>query len=130
MSVVQLQQKHMNMYTCIYVRLLVAIKIGLESIKFEMERIDINNVMVFSDSKSAVVILTLCWENKSHTSLILEVKQFIEILESKNVTIELNWTPGHAEIAGNEIADKLVKDAAKEAENMTEVDTPLPSLML
>ena len=31
----------------------------------------------------------------------------MEILKSQNVTVELNWTPGHVEIAGNEIADKL-----------------------
>ena len=33
-----------------------------------------------------------------------------------------------AEIAGNEIADKLAKKAAEEAENMPEVDTPLTSI--
>ena len=49
----------------------------------------------------------------------------MENLKSQNVTVELNWTPGHAEIAGNEIADKLAKEAA---ENMPEVDTPLTSI--
>ena len=29
----------------------------------------------------------------------------MENLKSQNVTVELNWTPGHTEIAGNEIAD-------------------------
>ena len=62
--------------------------------------------------------LTLGWENKSHTSALFEIKQATEILKSQNVTVELNWTPGHAEIAGNEIADKLAKEAAEEAENM------------
>ena len=49
----------------------------------------------------------------------------MEILKNQNVTVELNWTPGHAEIAGNEIADKPAKEAAEEAENMPEVDTAL-----
>ena len=40
---------------------------------------------------------------------------------------ELNWTLGHAEIAGYEIADKLAEEAA-EAENMPEVDTPLTAI--
>ena len=84
--------------------------------------------MLFSDSQSAVGILTLGWENKSHTSAIFEIKQAMEILKSQNVTVEINWTPGHAEIAGNEIADKLAKEAAEEAENMPEVDTPLTSI--
>ena len=68
-------------------------------------------IMLFSDSQSAVGILG--WENKSHSSEILEIKQAKEILKSQNVTVELNWTPGHAEIAGNEIADKLAKEAAE-----------------
>ena len=68
--------------------------------------------MLFSDSQSAVGILTLGWENMSHTSAIFEVKQVMEILKSQNVTVELNWTPDHAEIA-----DKLAKEAAEEAEN-------------
>ena len=105
---------------------LMAIKIALDNIKLEMERIDIKKIMLFSDSQSAVGILG--WENKSHTSAIFEIKQAMEILKSRNVTVEINWTPGHAEIAGNEIADKLAKEAAEEAENMPEVDTPLTSI--
>ena len=54
----------------------------------------------------------------------------MEILKSQNVTVELNWTPGHAEIAGNEIADRQAKEAAQEAESMPKCDTPLPPLML
>ena len=71
---------------------LIAIKIALENIKLEVERIDI----------------------KSHGNP-----------EKSNVIVELNWTPGHAEIAGIEIADKLAKKAAEESDFMPEVDTPL-----
>ena len=67
-------------------------------------------------------------ERKSHKSVIFEVKQAMEILQSQNVTIELKWTSGHAEIAGNKKADNVTKEAAKEAENMTEVETPLTSI--
>ena len=28
----------------------------------------------------------------------------------------MHWTPGHANVNGNEIADRLAKEAAKEAE--------------
>ena len=28
------------------------------------------------------------------------------------------WTPGHADIQGNEDADRLAKEAAKEAQNL------------
>ena len=33
------------------------------------------------------------------------------------------WTPGHGEIKGNEEADKLAKEASKEAELMTDERT-------
>ena len=52
----------------------MAIKIALDNIKLEMERIHIKKIMLFSDSQSAVGILTLGWENKSHTSAIFEIK--------------------------------------------------------
>ena len=52
----------------------MAIKIALDNIKLEMERIDIKKIMLFSDSQSAVGILTLEWENKSHTSAIFDIK--------------------------------------------------------
>ena len=65
-----------------------------------MERLPIQKIMLFSDSQSAVGILTLGWENKSHKAVILEIKQTMDILKSQNVNIELNWTPGHADITG------------------------------
>ena len=68
----------------------MAIKIALDNIKLEMERKDIiKKIMLFSDSQSAVGILTLGWENKLHTSAIFEIKQAMEILKSQNVTVEL-----------------------------------------
>ena len=69
---------------------LMAIKIALDNSKLEMERIDVKKIMLFSDSQSAVGILTLGWENKSQTSIIFEIKQSMEILKSQNVTVELN----------------------------------------
>ena len=42
-------------------------------------------------------------------------------MEDKGVKIKINWTPGHAEIEGNEIADMLAKQGADEAEEMPDV---------
>ena len=36
-------------------------------------------------------------------------------LEKGGVQLEISWTPGHADIKGNEHADRLAKEAAQEA---------------
>ena len=66
---------------------LVAIKIALESIKAEMERLIVQKIMLFSDSQSAVGILTLGWVNTSHRSVIPEIKQTMDILKTQNIKI-------------------------------------------
>ena len=38
----------------------------------------------------------------------------IEDLNQKGIRLDIVWTPGHADIAGNEIADRLGKEAAQE----------------
>ena len=100
---------------------LVAIKMALEYVKTEVNKREIKQLSVLSDSQSAVGILTLGWQNKSHTRVVAEVQQTIKNLEDKGIKIEINWTPGHAEIEGNEIADRLAKQGADEAEEMPEV---------
>ena len=55
------------------------------------------------------------------TRVVAEVQQKIKSLKHKGIKIEFNWTPGHAEIEGNEIADRLAKQGADEAEEMPEV---------
>jgi ribonuclease HI len=45
-----------------------------------------------------------------------EIKRQINYLKEQGVVVSFNWTPGHATIKGNEIADQLAKEAAKEAD--------------
>ena len=37
----------------------------------------------------------------------------------RNTTVNMSWTPGHANIKGNEEADRLAKEASTEAATMT-----------
>ena len=60
-------------------------------------------------------------EPKSHKATIQEVKTDIKNLEQAGVKVEISWTPGHSDIKGNELADRLAKDAAEEAKEMKDL---------
>ena len=59
---------------------LVAIKMALEYVKTEENKREIKQL---SDSQSTVGILTLGWENKSHTRVVAEVQKTIKTWETK-----------------------------------------------
>ena len=82
---------------------------------------DSKEVTLFSDSQSAVGILTFRWQNNLHKQVVAEINQTFKSIEKEQIQINLKWTPGHADIAGNEIADQVEKTAAEEAERMPEV---------
>ncbi|MCW4346280.1 MAG: ribonuclease H family protein [Candidatus Thiodiazotropha endolucinida] len=103
---------------------LVAIKMALQFIykcKTQHNK-NVSKAHIFSDSQSAVGQLVLQWEARSHKATVLEVKADLKRLERVNVAVEISWSPGHANIQGNEQADKLAKEAAQEAKD--KVDLP------
>ena len=71
-------------------------------------------------SQSAVGILTLGWKDTSYKDVVSDIKKRMNILKQKDIPTQIDWTPGHSAIAGNEIADHLAKEAAKEAETFTD----------
>ncbi|CAG2201656.1 RNASEH1 [Mytilus edulis] len=96
---------------------LIAIKMVLDYIEsFSKEQI--NTLTLFSDSQTALGILTLNWKSDSYHQTINEIKGKIKNLNEHGILINLNWTPGHANIKGNDEADSLAKEAAKEAETL------------
>ena len=50
----------------------------------------------------------------------MDIQQSLNILERDGTEVKIQWSPGHANIRGNEMADRLAKEAAKEAEEMTD----------
>ena len=69
---------------------------------------------IFSDSQSAVGLLTLECEATSHKGTVLEGKAGIQRLQEEGVPVEISWT------SGNALADQLAKEAANEALEMAE----------
>ncbi|CAG2213469.1 unnamed protein product [Mytilus edulis] len=94
---------------------LVAIVMVLEFCILERLHNTITTLKIFSDSQSAVGLLTLNWAPKSYIDVIRDIKEHIEDLRTKGMEICILWTPGHANIQGNDEADLLAKQAAEEA---------------
>ncbi|CAG2208489.1 unnamed protein product [Mytilus edulis] len=86
---------------------LVAIKLVLEKIDNYNYR-NVKQLNIYSDSQSAVGIITLNWKSENYHKTIQEIKNRKIKLEQKE---------------GNEQADRLAKAAAKEADNREEMSS-------
>lgn len=60
-------------------------------------------------------MLKVDWECKTHRQLVLEIKSMWADILKEKTEVDIDWTPGNASIEGNEIADRLAKEAAEEA---------------
>ena len=77
---------------------------------------------VFSDSQSAVGILAMNWKDTIYKDVTHDIKQAITSLQGKTAKVEISWTREHSSIAGNDVADKLAKEAATEANSQIRGD--------
>ena len=99
---------------------LIAILMALEFAQIEYRKRQLYGITIFSDSQSAVGILTLGWVATSQKKAVQDVQLLISDSEKSQLNVSIKWTPGHADIRGNCIADELAKVAAEEAKNYTE----------
>jgi ribonuclease HI len=67
-------------------------------------------VAVYTDSS---VTLASLRNSFIHSSLIESIRNKTRILKSKNWSINFGWVKAHAGIEGNELAEKLAKEAAE-----------------
>ena len=117
--------KHpVSSYGSILLGELIAIKMAVTHVQTKSTEKDLSitdKLHIFSDSQCAIGHLVLGWEPKSHKATIQEVKEDIKNLEQAGVKVEISWTPGHSDIKGNELADRLAKEAAEEAKEMKDL---------
>jgi hypothetical protein len=71
---------------------------------------------IFGQSNSNWNTNTLHWKIENHKRITLEILDKMKRIQKNGIEIKIHWTPGHANVNGNEIADRLAKEAAKEAE--------------
>ena len=102
---------------------MIAIKMVLDFILEKLhQKMEIKDVLILSDSQSSVGLLTLGWEPTQHKTTSKEILTELKQIQNKGIQVDIRWTPGHADIQGNEEADRLAKEASKEAETMTDED--------
>lgn len=112
-------KKPVSSHSSILLGELVAILITIDYLTDEIHKANsVSDIHIFSDSQSAIGILKLGWQPTQHKQTVAEIKQKIQQLEQKNITVNISWTPGHANIKGNEEADRLAKEASCEAATM------------
>jgi len=66
--------------------------------------------VIYTDSK---IILDSIRSTKNHNNLVEEIRKRAVALNKKNWKIEFKWLKAHAGIYGNEIADRLAKEATQ-----------------
>jgi len=91
-----------------------AIKCALEFIYLE-NMVNNKDVVILTDSKSAVQEICNNVISVYKNMYICDIKKYIELLSrNKNVRTVIAWIPAHVGIRGNEMADKLAKEATEE----------------
>ena len=98
----------------------MAILSVMEHILTNSHQIDREEIRIFCDSQTALGILTLNLTSNHYQDVIKRFKEAISTLKSGGWEIEIVWTPGHSEVEGNEVADRLAKETAVEAKNLEE----------
>ena len=79
---------------------------------FELGEQPPSHIVIFTDSKSALQALETFSDN-SHRDIGELAKAIDNLLVSYDISITLQWIPGHSDIPGNEYADKLAKEGTQ-----------------
>jgi ribonuclease HI len=85
-----------------------------KAIEIEMQENNTDSdVIIFTDSKSALQLIKKALYEKTNNSLVEELLMLIKNINNNNKII-IQWIPSHVGIKGNEIADQLAKEGTEE----------------
>lgn len=81
---------------------------------------NLNKVVIFSDSKSALQHIARCASGNSRgASIAFDILNRFIVLFNNNIEFMLQWVPAHIGLRGNEEADRISKSAAVNGINIT-----------
>lgn len=72
------------------------------------------DIVIYSDSKSALQHITSCVLGNRGTGIAYDVLRKIEDFSESNITVVLQWIPSHIGLSGNEEADRLARAASSD----------------
>lgn len=72
---------------------------------------DAKSVLVLTDSKYAIGVLSMGWKAKANQELIARIRA---VLAERGRTVRMKYVPGHAGVPGNERADELARTAIQQ----------------
>ena len=81
-------------------------------------------VVIYTDSK---VTLSLLKNNSIHSFVIEEIRNKVWHLTMQNWSIHFGWVKAHTGIEGNDVADKLAKEAAQDSDERNTVYDRIPT---
>ena len=76
-----------------------------------------SRLIILSDCQSALITAASFKLSKEFTKLQIRIQQATENLLNKGHNVLLKWVPGHTDVTGNDLADRLAKNAAAKASN-------------
>ena len=94
-----------------YVGELNGIHLGLDWL--DSQKIKHKEIHLFVDCQPAIRTIFSTTMPDANIALVVECRQMVKSLDENN-KLSVHWIPGHKGIQGNEIADKLAKEAAAE----------------
>lgn len=97
----------------------------LEGIKFFKSSGSTGNLLICTDSLSAIQAIEGFPKNKNISYVILKIIEQIVFLKSCGIIISLLWIPGHSNIMHNEKVDRLAQLATLQGETVTNLRLPI-----
>ncbi|XP_015118910.1 uncharacterized protein LOC107042388 [Diachasma alloeum] len=89
----------------------------LQALRYAKDNIK-NNILICSDSQSALQALNHSEVSTRTHPFTLEIKSMIQRIRKSGFQVEFVWTPAHIGIKGNEEADKLAKLACDKGKKL------------